>query len=83
MIQNLPLHPLIPPETIVVPRPSLLEYRLSTSGGIRVVQIFLNRSEPAFAAFAEDRPSGPTSPIVLTISELNAYVQDAARRISL
>jgi hypothetical protein len=75
------MSPKIPPNTRIILRPSLVEYRLETSGGIRVVQVFFNTPIPRVSFFAEDREG--RIPIVLDEEEIKAYISDAREQIQL
>jgi hypothetical protein len=69
---------LIPLNTSVYVSAKQVEYRLYTSTGVRFVYVYLHTSEPRIAFYAQDI-SG-ISPIVLSLPEIEAYIQDAKRR---
>jgi hypothetical protein len=71
----------IPPDTHMILRPNSVEYRLETSGGIRVVEVIFNTSIPRESHYAEDRTG--VVKIFLDLEEILSYIEDARKRLGL
>lgn len=62
--------------TSIYLRPNEVEFRSSSVGGVRIVQVFLSTSSPRLKIWGESSSFG-TVPIVLSIDEILLYCQAA------
>lgn len=73
----IPLPESLPSHTVVIVRHNVVEYRLATAAGVRIVQIFFNTATPRVKAFADQPQVSGEIAIVLSLDEILAYVSHA------